>query len=226
MDGTRVLLEAAADAPLAKFLFVSSSTVYGANAEIPFRELNRLGEPTSPYGASKQEAEAVCRDFAENKNVPVVCVRPFNVYGPGMRPDLAITVFANAIIQGAVLPVYGNGSVRRDFSHVSDVCCGMYQALIRPESIGATINLGYGNPVTVQELIRLLEKALGKSANIQWHAELPQDLPVTFACLEQAREFLDYQPRISLEEGINDYCKWLNESVADSGEPAIQENQS
>ena len=133
MEGTLALLEAARQHPVRRFLLVSSSTVYGRGVSIPFNEDKPLGVPASPYGATKRAAELLGLTYHQLHRVPVACLRPFSVYGPRLRPDLALSVFADAIWKGKPLPLFGDGSVRRDFTHVSDICDGLLSAL-RAES--------------------------------------------------------------------------------------------
>jgi UDP-glucuronate 4-epimerase len=211
VGGTLSLLEAARQHPVARFLLVSSSTVYGTGAGVPFTEDDALGIPASPYGATKRAAELLGLTYAGLHSVPVVCLRPFSVYGPRLRPDLALTIFTAAVETGRKLPLYGDGSIRRDFTHVSDICAGLISALTAENVVGEAINLGHSQPVEMRTIIRMLEDSLGKKANIQQLPERPEDLPITFANLEKARRLLEYQPRVPIEEGILEYCDWYRQ---------------
>jgi UDP-glucuronate 4-epimerase len=209
VGGTLVLLEAARARPIERFVLVSSSTVYGAAAAVPFAEDQPLGVPLSWYGVTKQAAEIVGLHYHLVHRVPVVCLRPFSVYGPRIRPDLALHVFATAIATAARVPLFGDGSARRDFTLVSDVCAGLLAALDAPGVCGQAINLGHGEPASIIELIQLLERELGRKAMIERRPAFPGDLPVTCADLAKARRLLGYQPRVSLAEGVREFVAWF-----------------
>lgn len=208
VEGTLTLLEAARTGGVDRFLLISSSTVYGRGADAPFREDAPLGIPMSPYGATKRAAELLGLTYHDLHGLPVVCLRPFSVYGPRLRPDLAMSIFADAILEGRPLPLFGDGSIRRDFTHVSDICAGLEAALDNPRVLGQTINLGHSNPVEVRELIGLLETALGRSAAIDRQPDKPGDMPITYADLAKAERLLQYRPRVAFEEGVVEFAQW------------------
>ncbi len=207
--GTLVLLEAARRFPVKRFAFASSSTVYGVGSPVPFVEDAPLGVPLSPYGVTKQAAELFARHYWQVHQVPTVSLRPFSVYGPRMRPDLAIHVFAAAIAAGRPIPLFGDGSYRRDFTHVSDVCLGLLAALTADGVEGQALNLGHHEPIAMLELIRLLERALGTPAKIDFRPAFAGDMPVTCADLSKAGRLLGYQPRVSIAEGVRDFVHWF-----------------
>lgn len=211
VGGTLSLLEAARQFPVKSFGLASSSTVYGTGAGIPFDEDAPLGIPASPYGATKRAAELMGLTYHQLHNVPVIVLRPFSVYGPRLRPDLAMTIFANAILKGDPLPLFGDGSIKRDFTHVSDICAGFIAAMDVPDAIGQCINLGHSEPVEMRRLIELLEESLGKKANIDQRPERPEDLPITFAKLDKAKRLLGYEPKVPLPEGVAEYGRWFRE---------------
>jgi UDP-glucuronate 4-epimerase len=208
VGGTLSLLEAARRHPVERFLLVSSSTVYGRGAGVPFCEDQPLGIPISPYGATKRAAELMGLCYHALHGLPVVCLRPFSIYGPRVRPDLAISIFARAIDEGQPLPLFGDGTIRRDFTHVSDICQGLFAALRADNVAGETINLGHHEPVEMRYLISLLEQALGRKADIDRRPAREEDLPVTCADLTKAGRLLDYRPRVRLEEGVAHYIDW------------------
>jgi UDP-glucuronate 4-epimerase len=208
VGGTLSLLEAARDRDLQRFVLVSSSTVYGCGAEIPFREDARLGVPASPYGATKRAAELLGLTYHQLFGLPVVCLRPFSVYGPRLRPDLAMSIFTRKIDQGEPLPLFGDGTIRRDFTHVRDICSGLIASLTADNVVGQEINLGQSHPIRMRRLIDMLAEALGKEAVIDQRPARSEDLPVTFASLEKAHRLLGYEPRVPLEEGIPEYVAW------------------
>lgn len=209
VQGTLVLLEAARRHPVERFTFASSSTVYGAGSSVPFVEDSPLGVPLSPYGVTKQAAELLARHYQMVHEVPTISVRPFSVYGPRMRPDLAIHVFATAITRGRPIPLFGDGSYRRDFTHVSDVCDGLLATLTADGAVGQSINLGHHEPVAMIDLIRLLESELGTSAKIDFRPAFAGDMPVTCADLAKARRLLGYHPQISIADGVRDFVRWF-----------------
>ena len=211
VGGTLSLLEAARAFPVKRFLLASSSTVYGTGAGIPFDEDAPLGIPASPYGATKRAAERLGLTYHQLHGVPFVALRPFSVYGPRLRPDLAMTIFAKAIWEGRSFPLYGDGSIRRDFTHVSDICDGFIAALTAENVAGECINVGHSQPVEMRRLIELLENSLGKKATIDYRPQRPEDLPITFAKLDKAQRLLGYAPQVPLEQGISEYAAWFRE---------------
>jgi UDP-glucuronate 4-epimerase len=212
VGGTLSLLEAARRHPVERFLLASSSTVYGHPAEAPFVEDAPLGRPLSPYGASKRAAELFGLTYLELHQVPVVCLRPFSVYGPRLRPDLAMSIWAAAIESGRSLPLFGDGSMKRDFTHVSDICSGLLTALAKPDVIGEAINLGHSEPIAMRDVIDLLAQAIGKPARIDRQPEKPGDMPITCADLTKARRLLAYEPRVPFAEGVREFVEWRKKS--------------
>jgi UDP-glucuronate 4-epimerase len=211
VGGTLALLEAARRHPLQRFLLISSSTVYGNGVEIPFHEDAPLGIPASPYGATKRAAELMGLTYCALHQVPVVCLRPFSVYGPRLRPDLALSIFTGAILNGRSFPLFGDGSIRRDFTHVSDICTGLINALTADSVVGEAINLGHSEPIEMRRIIALIETALGKKAVIDHRPDRPEDLPVTYADLSKARRLLNYRPQVAIEAGIQEFCDWYRQ---------------
>lgn len=209
VQGTLALLEAARKHPVERFLFSSSSTVYGQGAVAPFVEDAPLGVPASPYGVSKRAAELLGLNYFRLHGVPFVSLRLFNVYGPRLRPELSLAAFSRAILRGETLRLFGDGSVRRDFTHVSDICRGILAALTTPDIAGECVNLGHDQPVSIRELIALIEQAASQSARIEQLPARGEDLPLTHADLSKARRLLGYQPAVSIEQGVREYVDWL-----------------
>jgi UDP-glucuronate 4-epimerase len=207
--GTTALLEAARRHPVERFLFASSSTVYGRGAAAPFVEDAPLGIPASPYGASKRAAEIMGLTYHQLFGVPFVSLRLFNVYGPRLRPELALAVFTRAILAPTPLPLYGDGSILRDFTHVGDICHGFLAALTAPHIAGQCINLGHDRPIRISRLIELIEDAAGRRAQIEHRPPRPEDMPLTHADLTKARRLLGYEPRVEIEEGVKEYVGWF-----------------
>jgi UDP-glucuronate 4-epimerase len=207
--GTVTLLEAARKHPVKRFVFASSSTVYGRGAAAPFVEDAPLGTPASPYGASKRAAEIVGMTYHQLFGVPFTSLRFFNVYGPRLRPELALAVFTRSILDGTALPLFGDGSVQRDFTHVSDICRGIVAALTKEQVVGQAINLGHDSPIPIKKLIELIESAAGTKAQIEHRPPRTEDMPFTHADLAKARCLLGYEPRVAIEDGVREYVEWF-----------------
>lgn len=209
--GTLALLEAARAFPLERFVLASSSTVYGHGAPTPFAEDAALGVPLSPYGASKRAAELLAATYHLLHGVPAVSLRLFSVYGPRLRPDLALSIFTRAIARGDTLPLFGDGSIRRDFTHVSDICAGIERAMTAPDVSGQAINLGHDEPIAIADVIRMLEARLGREARIDRQPEKPGDMPITHADLAKARRLLGYEPRVRFDAGLSEFVDWYRQ---------------
>jgi len=207
--GMVTLLEAARRHPVERFLFASSSTVYGRGAAAPFVEDAPLGVPASPYGASKRAGEIVGLTYHQLFGVPFTSLRFFNVYGPRLRPELALAVFTRSILEGTALPLFGDGSVLRDFTHVSDICDGIIAALTARDVVGQCVNLGNDRPIEIKKLIALIETAAGQKAIIEHRPPRTEDMPFTHADLTKARRLLGYQPRVEIERGVREYVEWF-----------------
>ena len=207
--GSEQILAAAVAHGTPRLLFASSSTVYGETPG-PLAEEEADGRPLSPYGASKAAGEALCHVFHHLHGLRVVCLRLFSVYGPRLRPDLAMYRFAQAIEERRPLPLYGDGSAKRDFTFVDDVVGGFLAALEADVEFDC-INLGNSRPITVMRLINLLEEALGRRAEIDQQPCAPADARVTHADVSRAQRVLDYQPRVPFEEGVPLFVEWFRE---------------
>lgn len=208
VQGTLAILEATRTNPVERFILASSSTVYGRGAAAPFVEDDPLGIPASPYGASKRAAELLGLTYHQLFGLPFVALRFFNVYGPRLRPELALAVFARKILNREALPLYGDGSVLRDFTHVSDICRGVVTSLTAESVVGQCINLGNDHPISMRKLIELIEQAAGQAANIHYLPPRGEDLPFTHASLAKARRLLGYEPQILVEQGVAEYVAW------------------
>ncbi len=208
VSGTLNLLEAARRHPVDRFVMISSSTVYGRGAAVPFVEDAPLGIPMSPYGATKHAAELLGFTYLDLHRVPVTVVRPFSVYGSRLRPDLALMIFTAAMLEGKALPLFGDGSIRRDFTHVSDLCTGLIRMLDAEGVVGEAINLGHHDPIAIREVIATLEGALNCKAVIDQQPEKPGDMPITFADLSKAQRLLDYAPQVAFKDGVREFVTW------------------
>ena len=209
VGGTLSLLEAARRVPQRRLVIVSSSTVYGQGAAVPFVEDGPLGIPMSPYGATKRASELLALTYHGLHDVPVVVVRPFSVYGPRLRPDLALAIFTSAIDRGEPIPLFGDGTIQRDFTHVSDICAALCASLEVPEAVGEVINLGHHQPIEIRQLIAMLEEFLGKPARLDQKPPRSSDMPITWADLAKARALLNYQPTVGVEQGVGEFVRWF-----------------
>ena len=206
--GTAVVLEACRRASVRRFVLGSSSSVYGHEAQLPFRETARIDRPSSPYAASKAAAELLARTFHDLYGGESVVLRLFSVYGPRQRPDLVIHRFARRMLAGQTIPFVGDGASRRDYTHVADIVCGILAALDRPLRWDV-VNLGAGQSTSLDELVRLLEGALGVPARLDPRPAQQGDMQRTQADLGHAARVLGYAPVISLPEGLRGFAEWI-----------------
>ncbi|MEM4501596.1 MAG: GDP-mannose 4,6-dehydratase, partial [Thermofilaceae archaeon] len=207
--GTQNLLEIAKEKGITRFVFASSSSVYGMNPNLPWREDDPLLRPVSPYGASKVAGEVLGQVYSHLYGIHFIALRIFTAYGPRQRPDLAIHKFARLMLEGKPLPVYGDGSSLRDYTYIGDLVEGIRLAMDYDQSSFEVINLGTGRPVELLGLIRVMEKLLGVKAKLEFLSPQRGDAPRTWADTTKARELLGYRPRVSLEEGLRAFCQWL-----------------
>src|SRR5688572_20585998 len=210
VEGTTHLLQAAVRHKVGKFLFASSSSVYGNLAKVPFSEDDPVAEPISPYAATKRAGELLCYTFWHLYKLPVFCLRFFTVYGPRQRPDLAIHKFTRLISAGQPVPVFGDGSTSRDYTYVDDTVAGIVAALEHCDRY-RIYNLGGSEPVSLAKLIEELERALGKQAIIDRRPAQPGDVERTYADLTRASSELGYQPKVNLGEGLRRFAAWFRE---------------
>ncbi|MBX7083083.1 MAG: GDP-mannose 4,6-dehydratase [Nannocystaceae bacterium] len=209
--GTLNLLEAARHGGVAKFVFASSSSVYGLNTKVPFAETDALLRPASPYGATKLANEAMCHAYSHLYGLPIVSLRFFTVYGPRQRPDLAIRKFAEAMLRGETIPLYGDGSTSRDYTFVDDIITGVTGAIALQHTGHEVFNLGNSSPVTLAELVEALQSVLGVRARIERLPEQPGDVPRTFADVGKAERVLGFRPQTPLRDGLEVFARWLRQ---------------
>jgi UDP-glucuronate 4-epimerase len=209
VNGTLNLLELARQHGIKQFVFGSSSSVYGSNAKVPFSEDDPIRQPISPYAATKGAGELLCHTYSHLYGIRCVCLRFFTVYGPRQRPDLAIHKFARLISEGKPIPVFGDGTTRRDYTYIDDIIDGVVAATNYDQSDYEVINLGESRTVELRELIALLEKELDAHAIIDRHPPQPGDVPQTFADISRARKLLGYNPQTQIEEGLHRFVDWF-----------------
>jgi UDP-glucuronate 4-epimerase len=210
VEGTTHLLQAAIENKVQKFLFASSSSVYGNQKKVPFSEEDDVNEPISPYAATKRAGELICHSFWHLYRMPISCLRFFTVYGPRQRPDLAIHKFTRLIAAGKPIPMFGDGSSSRDYTYVADNVRGILAALEKCERY-RIYNLGGSEPVTLSHLVSELEKAVGRKAIIDRKAVQPGDVERTFAGLSRSGAELGYRPQTTLTEGLKKFVAWFRE---------------
>jgi UDP-glucuronate 4-epimerase len=209
MRGTANVLAAARDTGVRRFVFGSSSSVYGARSEAPFRETDRTDSPLSPYAASKIAGELLARTFHNLYGLEVVSLRFFTVYGPRQRPDLAIHKFSRKMLASEPLPFFGDGDSRRDYTFIDDILAGVLAAIERPGLHDEVINLGGAHTTSLRELIALLEESLGVKAVIDRLPEQPGDVPLTSADVTRAGQLLGYAPSTPIREGLKKFAEWM-----------------
>ncbi len=206
--GTVHLLEAASRLdPPPKFVFASSSSVYGDRPDAPFRESDRVDFPISPYAATKKACELLAHTFHHLHGLPVTGLRFFTVYGPRNRPDLAIAKFTRLIDGGLPVPMYGDGSTRRDYTYIGDIVDGIIRSIHHCRQYHI-YNLGNSQPIPLSELIESIGRALGKTPIIERRPEQPGDVRQTFADISQAAAELGYRPRTPFAVGLAHYVDW------------------
>ncbi|NQT04055.1 MAG: SDR family NAD(P)-dependent oxidoreductase [Planctomycetes bacterium] len=210
INGTMVLLEAANKHKVGKFIFGSSSSVYGNNEKVPFSEDDNVDFPISPYAATKKACELICHTYHHLYGIDLICLRFFTVYGPRQRPDLAIHKFSKLIEQDKPIPVYGDGSMMRDFTYIDDIIDGTVAAMNKCEGFNI-YNLGESQPITVNDLIGEIEKALGKTAIREYLPLQPGDVNRTFADITKSVRELGFHPSTPIPDGLAKFTAWLRQ---------------
>lgn len=201
---TQNLLEFAKDNEIKQFVFASSSSVYGVNPNVPWREDDHVLKPISPYASTKVSCELMGHVYSKLYNIRVLGLRFFTVYGPRQRPDLAINKFLRLILEGNPIPVFGDGSTRRDYTYIDDIVEGIIGALHYDSTNYELFNLGNDQTVTLNEMIEMIESVVGKKAIIERQVDQPGDVPQTWANIDKAREALNYSPNANIAEAISE----------------------
>jgi UDP-glucuronate 4-epimerase len=197
---------------VSQFVFGSSSSVYGTNPDVPWSEEDHDLRPISPYASTKLSAEFLGHTYQHLYDLRFVALRFFTVYGPRQRPDLAIRKFARLALQDEPIPVYGDGTTRRDYTYVGDIVRGIRAAMDYDAESHAVMNVGSGQPVELNDMIDALEDVLGRTLERNHLPEQPGDVPQTWADIGRARQYLDYDPQVSLREGIRHFLSSMNAS--------------
>lgn len=213
ITGTFHLLEAAKQTGVARFIFASSSSVYGVIPTAPFSEEMCINATISPYAATKMAGEQLCSNYSHLYGLRCICLRLFTVYGPRQRPDLAIHKFTKHIQAGIPIDQYGDGFTRRDYTYVDDIVQGIHACLGYERELWDIFNLGESETTTLSELIRQIENALGRKAKVNRLPEQPGDVPLTYASIDKARRLLGYNPVTRIAEGIPKFVDWFLEAT-------------
>jgi UDP-glucuronate 4-epimerase len=213
--GTTNLLEMMKTQGIKRHVFASSSSVYGNNRKIPFSENDPVDKAISPYAATKKAGEVICYTYHHLYGINTACLRFFTVYGPRQRPDLAIHKFTKLILAGQPIPFYGDGSMKRDFTYIDDIVEGVLKALDWAEGVSPKydiFNLGNSTPMALSDLVKTIEKVVGKNAMIDKLPQPPGDVDCTYADISHAKKILNYQPSTDVTSGIVQFVHWMNTS--------------
>ena len=205
--GTLILLEELRRRPSTRFVFASSSSVYGSNEKVPFREDDDIHHPVSPYAATKRAGELLAYTHHHLYGIPTSCLRFFTVYGPRQRPEMAIHAFVDAVHAGRPIPFFGDGSSRRDYTYVDDVVDGVLRALDRCEGY-EIYNLGESQTTSLSELVSMIGEVTGTTPVLDRRPNQPGDVPITYADVSKARARLGYDPKTPVREGLERFVDW------------------
>ncbi len=215
VTGTSNLLKNLNEVGIKKIIFASSSSVYKDNGIGLFKEQENETSPLSPYGKTKLKGESLLAEYHKKMDFDVLILRLFSVYGPKIRPDLALFKFANAMLENQPISIYGDGTSQRDYTHIKDVVKGMLSAIrfiSENNSIMEIINIGNGNPIRLNTLIKLLEKELQISAQVNYIDSKKAEMQYTGANISKARSILSYNPDIEFKRGVHEFIHWFKEN--------------
>jgi len=206
--GTNNILEAMQKTGVKKMIFASSSSVYGNNKKVPFAESDNVDFPISPYAATKKAGELLCHNYHSLYKMDVFCLRFFTVYGPAQRPEMAISLFTNNIINDVPIKMFGDGSSKRDYTYIDDILQGITSSIEKLNGY-EIINLGNSDTISLKDLIKTIEKTTGKKAKIDQQPFQKGDVDITCADISKAINLIDYQPNTKIGMGIEKYWKWV-----------------
>lgn len=210
IKGTVNLLEMSKEYKIDQFIFGSSSSVYGVNKKVPFSEEDPTDKQISPYATAKKAGELYCKTYSHLHGIPTTILRFFTLYGPRQRPEMAIHKFTRLMTQGKPIPMYGDGNSARDYTYIDDCIDGIITAIKNPFDF-EIFNLGNSETVKLKDLIDIIAEKLGANPKIEQKPNQPGDVPITYADISKAKEMLDYNPKISIEEGIEKFIQWYKE---------------
>ncbi len=211
INGLMNLLECMRLHQVKKLVFISSSSVYGNNKKVPFSEQDPVDNPISPYAATKKSGELLCYTYHALFDIDISCLRYFTVYGPRQRPDLAINKFTRLMLEGKPIPMFGDGTTSRDYTYVDDIVDGTIRSLhytMENKGVYEIFNLGGSHPISLKGLIDVIAKALDVEPIINQLPMQPGDVNITYSDYSHAKELLDYDPQVRIEEGIRNFVEW------------------
>ncbi|MFT5198753.1 MAG: UDP-glucuronate 4-epimerase [Planctomycetota bacterium] len=211
LRGTMVLLEATRSRPGTRFVFASSSSVYGGNTKVPFHEDDPVLTPISPYAATKRSCELLAYTHHHLFGIPTTGLRFFTVYGPRQRPEMAIHKFVRLVLNGEPIPFFGDGSTRRDYTYVSDIVDGVVRSIDRCEGF-EIYNLGESETTSLAELVKSIGEACGREPIIDRQPMQPGDVTITFADVSKAKAKLDYKPEVPVSLGLGRFVQWYRDA--------------
>jgi UDP-glucuronate 4-epimerase len=214
LKGTMNVLEAARRHGVKRFVFASSSSVYGASRDVPFREDAPADRPASPYGATKRAGELLVHSYHHLYGLKCACLRFFTAYGPRQRPDMGVHKFTKAMLAGKSVPFFGDGTSARDYTYVDDIVDGVAAAVDSGVEY-EIFNLGDSEPVTLTEMVETISRAAGREPILDRQGDQPGDVPITFADISKASKMLGFQPKVPFEEGIKRFVSWYKKAKAD-----------
>lgn len=209
VNGTLNILEAMKRYGVKKLIFASSSSIYGNNKKVPFSEKDNVDLPISPYAATKKACELLNHTYHHLYGFNIYNLRFFTVYGPRQRPDLAIHKFAQLILTGEPIPVFGNGNTSRDYTYIDDIIQGIMSAIKKVKGY-EIINLGESKTITLSKLIAIIENTVGEKAIVNRLPIQPGDVEKTFADISKAKQLLGYNPKTNIEDGIKKFVEWIS----------------
>lgn len=212
VEGTMNLLERCRRDGIDRFVFASSSSVYGDRDAVPFREDEGADRPISPYAATKRAGELLCYTYHHLFGIHAHCLRFFTVYGPRQRPEMAIHKFTRLIDRGEPVPIFGDGTSSRDYTYVDDVIDGVMASIERVEGY-RIYNLGEEKTIELCRLVDVIARALGREARLDFRPAQPGDVRTTFADVSRARAELGYAPRVGIEEGVRRFVEWYRKTI-------------
>lgn len=214
ITGTAQVLEYINRRRIKKLIFASSSSVYGNNRKTPFAESDIVDNPISPYAFTKKACELLTHTYHHLYQLDVINLRLFTVYGPRQRPDLAIHKFVRSVLNDEPIEIYGDGSMARDYTYISDTVRGFSKALnfiLENNNIYLTLNLGNSSPVALSDLVKIIYKKLNREPELVYKPMKAGDVDITYADITRARDLINYHPEVSLEKGIENFINWYQQ---------------
>jgi len=213
INGSLNILECCVKYEVKKFINGSSSSVYGLNKIVPFKETHPLNKIASPYAATKLAVEGLCHTFNNIYKLPIINLRFFTVYGPRQRPDLAIRKFMHKMLNNEPISIYGNGETSRDYTYVDDIVNGIISSINYEKSSYEIFNLGNSSPIELLDLVNSIENSLGIKANIQFEKAQKGDVPTTYADISKSINKLHYSPQTPLKNGLDEMALWIKNNI-------------